>query len=239
MLAYPTVVTRGARSAYKNRSSPIPAVAPDALHLKVANCAAVVAIDLISQRINRLELFFASPPVGEPHANLLAVQLAVEVHHVSLHRHFKLAPECRFVADVRDRLAPGSFNKRQCDIHAVSRNHRVVRLQIRSRVSKLSFADLAPFDNAALDAVRPAQHSPHQVDAPRAQQPPDHRRAYAVIVDEHFGNLFRNAAEPFGDAAQKLESTFTIVSKREALTEIDLPRVQSAEDEPDQKILSA
>lgn len=72
----------------------------------------------------------------------------------------------------------------------------------RSWCPKLSLADLAALDNPALYAVWPTEHSRARLMRP-PPQPPDHRRAYAVIVDDHFRNFFRDAAESFGNLTQQ------------------------------------
>src|SRR5438552_16803700 len=107
----------------------------------------------------------------KPHSNLLTIELAVEIHHVSLNGHLALLPDRRPVTDIRDRPKPLPFNLRDSNVHPICRKHRVLRLQIGRCVLELRFADPAAFDHAAFDAVRPAEHSARKVYSSFAEQP--------------------------------------------------------------------
>src|ERR1051325_5368331 len=176
------------REQSRNDSSKLD-VAFDGGALEVPDGALIILVNLRLQGFDRFELLLAAQSMQEAHADLLAIDLAVEIHQVGLHRHVRVAPEGRPHTDVGDRPPPLAFDKGQRDIDPVGRQKTVVRLQVRRRVGELFPADLMPLDDAAFDAIWATEHPSCQVDAPVVQQPADRGRADAVAAQDQFRNL--------------------------------------------------
>src|SRR5262249_21718056 len=93
--------------------------------------------------------------------------------------------------------------------------------------------------NTPFHAVRTAQHASREVHSAGSEEFPDLARAHTTAVQFHLRHFTRDETEFAAHPLEQLDVALAVVTKREALAEIDFLRVQTIDDEVFEKILGA